>query len=584
MKNPHYRLLGLVGEGQFGKVYTGIHRQTGELVALKELNPHQFSTKKFLREMRILLTLEHDNIIRCQGIEHFYKKRYLVTEYCEGGNLRELIDSSTILNLEQKIKIIADILSGLAHAHSEKIIHRDIKPENILLTLNPQGWTAKISDFGVAKIEKEDENSSNFSLGDTGSPAYMAPEQFYGKYSYSSDIYAVGIILYELLMGNRPFSGTPSEIMSGHLNESPLISDSLPISLQEILQKVLQKLPQHRFRTALEMRKTLLNTLLDIDNSQDISSAFLTNKISVKLIKEIDLDTKINYLAINKQQIFMADKNNINSVNYHVDQQEEKINLSSWKEYTFTQSIIELKSSGNNLTVLTENNHHKNKYKLFIINNNIEYLIDVNLQINNLVYLVFPNQKCLVFIKQEKSKKRGFQIIKLPNLKPINLLIEDFLPEQLLSLDNNHGLAVYYQPDIKKDHTFFGIFTRRGTWKERYSFGIPLHKVTLNSFEHNYLLAQEKSTNYVILIQINPLKLTRIILNFNPEFIIALPDKFLCANQKGEIGFIDLNGNYLNYINLDIKIKAIDYLTDNSVFVILNQKESTSKLNFYYFN
>lgn len=583
MKNPHYRLLGLVGEGQFGKVYTGIHRQTGELVALKELNPHQFSTKKFLREMRILLTLEHDNIIRCQGIEHFYKRRYLVTEYCEGGNLRELIDSSTILNLEQKIKIIADILSGLAHVHSEKIIHRDIKPENILLTLNPQGWTAKISDFGVAKIEKEDENN-NFSLGDTGSPAYMAPEQFYGKYSYSSDIYAVGIILYELLMGNRPFSGTPSEIMSAHLNESPLISDSLPISLQEILHTVLQKLPQHRFSTALEMRKTLLNTLLDIDNSQDLSSAFSTNKIVVKLIKEIDLETKINDIAIHKKQIFMANKHNITSVEYYFNKEEEKINLSLWKECNFTQSIIELKSTTDNLTILTKNNYHKNKYKLFIIKINIEYLIDINIDINNLVYLLSPNQKWLGLTKQGESKKRGFQIINLRNLKPINLLIEDFLPCQLLGLDNHHGLAVYYQPDIEKDHTFFGIFTRRGTWKERYSFGIPLHKVTLNNFDHNYFLAKEKYSNYVILIQINPLKLTRIVLNFTPEFIVALPNKFLCANRKGEIGFIDLNGNYLNYNKLDIKIDAIDYLTDSSVIVILMQKEFTSQLNFYYFN
>ena len=258
-------MLSLAGEGQFGKVYSAIHRQTGELFALKQLDAQKFSTKKFLRETRILLSLDHENIIRCQGLEHSKKHRFLVTEYCDSGTLRDFIDSSISLNIEQKLKIIVDILSGLSSVHLKGIIHRDLKPENILLTVSPNGWVAKISDFGVAKIESEDKGNDTNSLGDTGSPAYMAPEQFYGKYSYSSDIYGMGIVLYELLTGKRPFSGSPKEIMIGHLNYLPDIPSDLPPLLQDTLKMALAKLPSHRFRTAKEMKAQILRCLLALE-------------------------------------------------------------------------------------------------------------------------------------------------------------------------------------------------------------------------------------------------------------------------------------------------------------------------------
>lgn len=170
------------------------------------------------------------------------------------------------MNIEYKLKIIIDILEGLSHAHKEGIIHRDLKPENILLSVTSQGWKAKISDFGIAKIEVEDAIANISNMGDTGSPAYMAPEQFYGKYSYGSDIYSVGIILYELITGVRPFSGTPSEIMFAHLNRQPKFPKNLSPNLRLILREALQKLPQHRFRTASEMKAQILQCVLDLEN------------------------------------------------------------------------------------------------------------------------------------------------------------------------------------------------------------------------------------------------------------------------------------------------------------------------------
>jgi serine/threonine-protein kinase len=171
-------------------------------------------------------------------------------DYCEAGTLRGLMEDDARLHPVQCLKLVIDLLSGLDHAHSRGIIHCDIKPENILLTLQAAGWTARVSDFGIAQLHQEsaDNGSSN-----TGSPAYMAPERFYGQYAVTSDLYAVGILLYELLAGDRPFSGTPVDIMSAHLNAPVKIPETIPVALHAVILKALQKLPARRFQSAAQM-------------------------------------------------------------------------------------------------------------------------------------------------------------------------------------------------------------------------------------------------------------------------------------------------------------------------------------------
>lgn len=248
-KRSKYYLLGLVGQGQFGQVYCAIHRPTGRLVALKNLAQERFPTHKFLRELRFLLSLQHPNIVTCQALEHTATGRYLVMDYCEGGTLRTLMTEGKQLSLASSLKIITDVLSGLEHAHSRGIIHCDIKPENILLQVQSTGWLARISDFGIARLVREVIAQE----GDTGSPAYMAPERFYGQYSAASDLYSVGVLLFELLAGRRPFSGTPAELMSAHLNAPLKQPDAIPVSWQPLIARALQKLPARRFHSAREM-------------------------------------------------------------------------------------------------------------------------------------------------------------------------------------------------------------------------------------------------------------------------------------------------------------------------------------------
>ncbi|MBW4695026.1 MAG: serine/threonine protein kinase [Lyngbya sp. HA4199-MV5] len=250
MKRSKYRLLGLVGQGQFGRVYCASHRKTGRLVALKELDKQRFPTHKFLRELRFLLSLQHANIVTCHALEHTPTGRYLVMDYCEGGTLRGLMEDDVRLHPVQCLNLVVDVLLGLDHAHSRGIVHCDIKPENILLTLQADGWTARVSDFGIARLHQEstDGDSSN-----TGSPAYMSPERFYGQYAATSDLYAVGVLLFELLAGYRPFSGAPIDMMSAHLNSPVKIPDIIPAALHPVILTALQKLPARRFQSAAQM-------------------------------------------------------------------------------------------------------------------------------------------------------------------------------------------------------------------------------------------------------------------------------------------------------------------------------------------
>ncbi|NET10313.1 MAG: serine/threonine protein kinase [Symploca sp. SIO2B6] len=245
-----YRILGLVGQGQFGQVFCAMHRKTGKLFALKNLERERFPTHQFLRELRFLLSLQHTNIVTCHAIEHTATGRYLVMDYCESGTLRSLMADDLALPIAQSLRLVADVLQGLDCAHRQKIVHCDVKPENILLTLTAKGWLAKISDFGIARLSQEVYNRS---AGNTGSPAYMAPERFYSRYSPASDLYAVGVLLFELLVGRRPFSGLPKALMMAHLNQTVQCPDSIPAGLQQVITTALEKLPARRFQSAMEM-------------------------------------------------------------------------------------------------------------------------------------------------------------------------------------------------------------------------------------------------------------------------------------------------------------------------------------------
>ncbi len=291
-----YRILKLVGQGQFGRVFCAVERQTGRLVALKELTHRRLSTSKFLRELGTLLTLRHENIVRAFALEQTANARYLVMDYCAGGTLRDLLEQNNALNLGEALLLMRLVLAGLDIAHRQGIIHCDIKPENILLNLRDGGWWPELSDFGIARRltfvqqDQKTQGSGQGSIEAVGAPAYTPPEGFYGIYSQTADIYAMGIVMFEMLLGYRPFSGVPQQLMWAHLNQRIEWPDHLPPKLQEILQKALAKLPGRRYSKAAQMAaaiaeaeqdpqvRELMGTLLPLSANSSYWAAFVKIK------------------------------------------------------------------------------------------------------------------------------------------------------------------------------------------------------------------------------------------------------------------------------------------------------------------
>lgn len=287
-----YRLLGLVGQGQFAQVYCAVHRRTGQLVAIKKTRhaPECASQEPFvLAELSSQAKLQSRfqatyragrlNLVCCHAIGQTDTGYEFVLDYCEGGTLRDFIKrgvTGEALSFSEAKSLIADIIQGLDYIHSHAIIHGDLKPENVLLTyrlasprfalgghetvplrvvsnLPIPRLMAKIGDFGSARFIQ----FPNRSRREIGSPTYAAPERFNGQSSYASDLYSVGVMLYELLLGDRPFSGNPEALRKAHQTQTVQLPDSLTPAARKLLSTALNKQSNHRFSSASAMLDAL---------------------------------------------------------------------------------------------------------------------------------------------------------------------------------------------------------------------------------------------------------------------------------------------------------------------------------------
>lgn len=258
-----------MAQGQFGRVYCAIHRASGQLVALKAIDSRRSTTSQFLRELSSLVSLRHPHLTRLRAIEHGEGGRYLVLDYAAGGTLRQLLEAENPPHLQRLLPCLIEVLAGLAHAHGRGIVHCDVKPENILIDVTPQGWQASLTDFGIARSNVY---SEDVGLAQGGSPAYMAPERFEGQAYPASDLYGVGIILYEVLVGDRPFHGRPSELREAHLQSAVPWPETLALGWRELLAKALAKDPHQRFASAQAMGLALERQLATLPGQSKRSS------------------------------------------------------------------------------------------------------------------------------------------------------------------------------------------------------------------------------------------------------------------------------------------------------------------------
>jgi len=261
-----YRILEALGRGGMAQVYRAYHPQLDRYVAIKvlrsDLVEHDEFLARFKREAHAVSGLRHPNIVQVFDFDVQDEQYYMVMELLEGNTLRARLNEYRArgqrMPLPDVLRILTEVLAGLGYAHSEGVIHRDIKPANIMLTKRD---VAVVTDFGIAQIVGATQYTVSGAL--MGTLSYMAPEQgFKGQCDARSDIYSLGIVLYEMLTGYTPFDAdTPLAILMKHLNDPlplPSKSDpSLPAVLEPIVLKALAKDPDDRYQSAAQMAAAL---------------------------------------------------------------------------------------------------------------------------------------------------------------------------------------------------------------------------------------------------------------------------------------------------------------------------------------
>ena len=246
-----YRIARLLGKGGFAKVYLGKHVHLDRQAAIKLLNTQLASPEdieQFRNEARTIAGLAHPHIVRILDFDVADDIPFLVLDYAPNGSLRSLYPKGTVLELGTILLYAKQVAEALQYAHSKKLVHRDIKPENMLLN---QSNDVLLTDFGIAVVAP---TSTYVDTKVVGTIAYMAPEQVQGEQRTTSDLYSLGIVLYEWLCGETPFHGTFQEIAVQHMNKlPPPLRDKvpgIPPAVEEVVMTALAKDPKFRFASA----------------------------------------------------------------------------------------------------------------------------------------------------------------------------------------------------------------------------------------------------------------------------------------------------------------------------------------------
>ena len=259
-----YRIIELLGEGGMAFVFKAKDEQLERFVAIKTLKPSYLENENFVtrfkREAQTAANLNHPNIVQIfdWGVEE--NEPYFVMEFIEGTTLSTVISKNKKINITDVLHIGAQVSSALQAAHESNLVHRDIKPGNIMITPNGK---IKVTDFGIVSIQNEDSDMTK-SGTILGTANYISPEQAQGtSVSSKSDLYSLGIVMYEMLSGRTPFIGeTPISIATQHLTEKPRplieLVENIPSGIDKIILKLLNKKPESRFKSAEDLRAALI--------------------------------------------------------------------------------------------------------------------------------------------------------------------------------------------------------------------------------------------------------------------------------------------------------------------------------------
>ncbi|MCH5198073.1 MAG: Stk1 family PASTA domain-containing Ser/Thr kinase [Oscillospiraceae bacterium] len=258
-----YEIQAIIGIGGMSVVYKAYDRVDDRIVAVKILKDEFLANEefrmRFKNESKAIAVLSHPNIVKVYDVSFGENLQYIVMEYVEGITLKEYIERQHVLDWREAVHFVIQILRALQHAHDKGIIHRDVKPQNIMLLPNAN---IKVTDFGIARFNRIESRNVNESSA-IGSVHYVSPEQARGEYTDGrSDIYSVGVVLYEMLTGKVPFEGDSDSYVAllqlkKDAERPTLINSAIPLGLEQITLRAMQKNPADRYQSAAEFLSDL---------------------------------------------------------------------------------------------------------------------------------------------------------------------------------------------------------------------------------------------------------------------------------------------------------------------------------------
>lgn len=272
-----YEIIELIGCGGMADVYRARHLALGNDVALKILTKITARRSvRFEREARTAASLDHVGCVKVHDYGHALRNgRYLAMELIGGDSLRRIMESEGTFTPEHAMWIGREMLDALAHAHSRGVLHRDIKPENVMFRTDGSGRRLVLIDFGLSRLR--DDAPLTASGVCVGSPSYIAPERLlHQPYDGRADVYSIGVLLYELLAGCRPFYGeSPLEIARSHIEDEPypldVLREDLPQPLIDVIERAIARRPEDRYASAVDMLAALERARRDIREARVVT-------------------------------------------------------------------------------------------------------------------------------------------------------------------------------------------------------------------------------------------------------------------------------------------------------------------------